>query len=119
MKHLLALVAAFTFITGFASAAETANKSCPISGKPVDAAQKSTFSKTVALCCNKCKAQFEASPKAYLSNILAAHSGQCPLSKKSISSPVNVTYKREVSFCCADCKAEFDAAPEKHIKNVR
>jgi YHS domain-containing protein len=119
MKHLLILVAAFSFITGFASAAEPANKSCPISGKPVDASQKSTFTKTVALCCNKCKAQFDANPKGYLSNILASHSGQCPLSKKAITTPVNVTYKREVSFCCADCKSEFDAAPEKHIKNVR
>lgn len=119
MKHILSILAVVSLFTGLATAAESPNKNCPISGKPVSASHKSTFSKTVALCCNKCKAQFDASPKAYLSNILAAHSGQCPLSKKSITSPVNVTYKREVSFCCADCKAEFDAAPEKHIKNVR
>ena len=119
MKHLLCLLSVLGLVSGSAFAADAANKDCPITGKPAAAANKTVYVKTVALCCNKCKAKFEETPKAYLSSILAAHAGQCPLSKKAITTPVNVTYKREVSFCSADCKAKFDAAPDKFIKDVR
>lgn len=119
MKHLLCLLSVLGFITGSAAAADAANANCPITGKPAAAANKTVYVKTVALCCNKCKAKFDENPKAYLSNILNAHAGQCPLSRKVITAPVNVTYKREVSFCSADCKAKFEAAPDKFIKDVR
>ena len=118
MKHLLCLLTVLGLAAGSATAAEAANKDCPIDGKPA-AATKTVYAKTVALCCNKCKAKFEETPKAYLSSILASHPGQCPLSKKAITTPVNVTYKREVSFCSTECKAKFDAAPDKFIKDVR
>jgi len=119
MKHLLCLLSVLGLIASSAIAAEAPNRECPITGKPVVATNKSLYAKTVALCCNKCKASFEQTPKAYLASILAAHAGQCPLSKKAITSPVSVTYKREVSFCSGDCKAKFDAAPDKFIKDVR
>jgi YHS domain-containing protein len=118
MKNLL-LIAAMGLFAGNISAAESPNQNCPISGKPAAAANTTNYSKTVALCCNKCKASFEQTPKAYLSSILASHSGQCPLSKKAITTAVNVTYKRQVNFCSAECKAKFDAAPDKFIKDVR
>lgn len=119
MKQLLPLLSILCLFAGSAAAAEPPNKDCPITGKPAASANKSVYTKTVALCCNKCKASFEQTPKAYLGSILAAHAGQCPLSKKAINSPVNVTYRREVSFCSAGCKTKFDASPDKFIKDVR
>ena len=119
MKHLVFILAALGLIASSAAAAEALNKNCPITGKPVVAANKTAYVKTVSLCCNKCKASFESTPKAYLSNILNAHEGQCPLSKKAITSPVKVSYKRDVAFCSAECKAKFDASPDKFIKDVR
>jgi YHS domain-containing protein len=35
---------------------------CILSGKDIDAAQKSTYTKTVAFCCDKCKGKFEKEP---------------------------------------------------------
>ena len=119
MKHILCLLSVLGLVAGPLSAADAANKDCPISGKPAVAANTTTYVKTVALCCNKCKAKFDETPKAYLSSLLSAHPGQCPLSKKAITTPVNVTYKRDVMFCSADCKTKFEAAPDKHIKDVR
>lgn len=48
----------------FASAAMAADK-CPISGKPADSSITSTGKdgKTVAFCCEKCKAKFDAKSK--------------------------------------------------------
>jgi len=112
---LLALAAS----SALASAAEPLNKVCPISGNPANPAITSNYSKTVAVCCDRCKAQFNATPKAYLSNILTANGVQCPLGKKKVNPSKTVTYARQVAFADAASKATFDAAPDKHIKEVR
>jgi YHS domain-containing protein len=119
MKHIATLLLAISLLAGFSRAAEPLNTVCPISGKPANPAITSTYSKTVALCCNKCKAQFNANPKGYLSNIIAAVSGQCPLSKKRSDPSITVSYSRQVAFADAASKTTFDAAPDKHIKEVR
>ncbi|MEZ5387513.1 MAG: hypothetical protein R3F13_18535 [Prosthecobacter sp.] len=119
MKHILALTFALVFAAGICRAAEPLNTVCPITGKPANAAITTTYTKSVALCCNKCKAQFNANPKAYLNNIVGAVNGQCPLSKKRSDSSITVTYTRQVAFADAASKATFDAAPDKHIKEVR
>lgn len=119
MKHILTLIAALSLLAGVSPAAEPLNTVCPISGKPASPAITSTYTKTVAVCCDKCKAQFNAAPKGYLSNILAAVAGQCPLSKKKSDSSKTVTYTRQIAFADAASKAAFDAAPDKHIKEVR
>ena len=119
MKHILTLIAALSLLAGVSPAAEPLNTVCPISGKPANPAITSTYSKTVAVCCDKCKAQFTAAPKGYLSNIIAAVTGQCPLSKKKSDASKTVTYTRQVAFADAASKASFDAAPDKHIKEVR
>jgi YHS domain-containing protein len=115
MKTLLTLVV----FTALSSGISFANTNCPVSGKPVDKAITTSYSKTAALCCNRCKAQFDANPKAWLNALLTANPNQCPMSKKSLTTKVNVTYKRDVAFCSAECKAKFDAAPDKMIKDVR
>lgn len=119
MKYILTLVASLSLMAGVSSAAEPLNTVCPISGKPASPAITSTYTKTVAVCCNRCKAQFTAAPKGYLNNILTATAGQCPLSKKKSDPSITVTYTRQVAFADAASKAAFDAAPDKHIKEVR
>ncbi len=119
MKHILTLIAALSLLAGLSPAAEPLNTVCPITGKPASPAITSTYTKTVAVCCNKCKAQFTAAPKGYLSNIIAAVAGQCPLSKKKSDPSITVTYTRPVAFADAASKAAFDAAPDKFIKEVR
>jgi YHS domain-containing protein len=119
MKHIFILVAAIGLSAGISSSAEPLNTVCPISGKPANPAITSTYTKTVAVCCNRCKAQFTVTPKAYLNNILGAVAGQCPLSKKKSDPAITVSYTRQVAFADAASKATFDAAPDKHIKGVR
>ncbi len=119
MKHILTFAFALVFAAGIARAAEPLNTVCPITGKPASPSITTTYKKSVALCCNKCKAQFDANPKAYLTNIVGAVTGQCPLSKKRADSAILVTYTRQVAFADAASKATFDAAPDKHIKEVR
>ncbi len=118
MKYLLTLLAVAAF-SALASAAEPMNTVCPISGKPANAAITTNYSKTVAVCCDRCKSQFNANPKGYLNNILTANGVQCPLSKKKVDPSKTVTYTRQVAFADAASKATFDAAPDKHIKEVR
>jgi len=58
MKTLISM-----FVLSFASAGLAADK-CPISGKPADPSITSTKGgKTVAFCCEKCKAKFDAKNK--------------------------------------------------------
>ena len=64
MKHLLCLLSVLGLIAGSAAAADAPNKDCPITGKPAAAANKTVYAKTVALCCTKCKAKFDETPKA-------------------------------------------------------
>ena len=119
MKYLLSAIAALGLFATAGHAAEALNTTCPISGKPANPAITSNYSKTVAVCCNRCKSQFNSTPKAYLSNILTANGVQCPLSKKKADPAITVTYARPVAFADAASKATFDAAPDKHIKQVR
>lgn len=118
MKNLLALLA-FAALSSVASAAEPLNKTCPVSGKPANPSITSNYSKTVSVCCDRCKSQFNANPKSYLNNILTANGVQCPLSKKKADPSKTVTYSRQVAFADTASKATFDSAPDKHIKEVR
>ncbi len=68
IKFFAPIVAAFA-LTGVAQAAPI-NKTCPVGSRP--ARMDITVmheGKEVALCCNKCKAKFEADPAKYAGNI--------------------------------------------------
>lgn len=46
------------------------NANCPVSGKPVDPSKTSVYEgKTIAFCCDNCKAKFDADPKPFLANL--------------------------------------------------
>ena len=117
MKSILALLALAAFSP--LAAAEPLNTVCPVSGKPANPSITSNYSKTVAVCCDRCVSQFNANPKGYLRNIISANSTQCPLSKKKADATKKVTYNRQVAFADAASKSTFDAAPDRHIIEVR
>lgn len=100
-------------------AAEPLNTKDPISGDAVNPAIKTTYKKVLDLCCNKCKTQFTATPKAYMNAIKTARKGQCPLSNKAAKPGFSVTYSREVAFASAENKAKFEATPDIYIDKVR
>jgi len=61
MKTLLSIIALSFASAGLAAAAAN----CPISGKPADSSitSKGKDGKTVAFCCEKCKAKFDTKNK--------------------------------------------------------
>ncbi len=62
--HAISMKTLLTTLVLLASTALAADK-CPISGKPADSSITATGKdgKTVAFCCNKCKAKFEKQNK--------------------------------------------------------
>jgi YHS domain-containing protein len=111
---LLTLVA-----TASCLAAEPLNTKDPITTDAVNPAIKSTYTKTVEFCCDRCKAKFDASPKAYMTAIKSARKGQCPLSNKASVSGKKSVYSREVAFASAENKTKFDASPDQYIDKVK
>lgn len=57
-----------------ADVAKTAlNANCPVSGKPIDPSKTSVYEgKTIAFCCDNCKAKFDADPKPFVANLPSA-----------------------------------------------
>ncbi|MFO1051477.1 MAG: c-type cytochrome domain-containing protein [Planctomycetota bacterium] len=96
------------------------NTKCPVSDKDVDPKFTSLLDgKTVAFCCEKCKAKFDADPNAFREKLglgqaaVAAINAKCPVSDKDVDAAVfsEIDGKR-VAFCCTKCKAKFDADPD-------
>lgn len=46
-----------------------ANKKCDVSGKALTEGNTAAAEKTVAFCCEKCKASFDADPKKYIAKV--------------------------------------------------
>lgn len=114
-----ALAFVFAFATGLAFSAEPLNTKCPITLEPANPAVTSTYSKTIELCCDKCKTKFLETPKAYMSAIKSARKGQCPLSNKASVAGKSVVYSRQVAFKDAAAKAKFDSNPDQYIADVK
>ena len=119
MKTLLTLIAALFISTPLL--AEPANKKCPTSGKDVDKAVTSSYSKKVGFCCEKCKAKFDAAPDTFVDKVAAykADSGKCIISGKDVDAAQSSEFKKEVGFCCPKCKAGFDKDPDGGIAKVK
>ncbi|MBL9145744.1 MAG: hypothetical protein JNM99_18845 [Verrucomicrobiaceae bacterium] len=113
------ILAALVLTASAAFAAEPLNTKCPITHEAANPAIKTTYSKTIEFCCGKCKAQFDASPKAYMPAIQKARKGQCPLSNKSSVAGKSSVYSREVAFKDAAAKAKFDSSPDIYISQVK
>ncbi len=118
MKSILNLFAVMIATVGFAQA-DAVNKDCPVSGKAVGK-QTSDYAKTVAFCCEKCKAKFDANPKEFVDKVASydAKDPKCPVSGKKSDSKVTSDYKVTVGLCCDKCKGKFEASPDKFISKA-
>jgi YHS domain-containing protein len=119
MKSIFALILAL-FTAASIAKADPVNKDCPVSGKAADKSKTSEYAKTVAFCCEKCKAKFDADPKSFVAKVASydAKDAKCPVSGKKVDEKVTSEYKATVGFCCAKCKGKFDAAPDKFIEKA-
>lgn len=113
-----------------AEGGEIINKTCPVSGKPVDAAKFVVFQEQkVGFCCDNCKGNFEKEPDKFISKIenfkpkaepvAAIINTKCPVSGKDVNEAQFVVYKeKKVAFCCGNCKANFEKEPEKFAGKI-
>jgi YHS domain-containing protein len=79
MKHLMVLMVVLGSLglgAGFAVSAEKekaaspVNSKCPVGGREANAKKTVVYKgETIALCCNKCLAKFEADPEKYAKDI--------------------------------------------------
>ncbi len=119
MKTLLTLIAALFMSSPVF--ADPANTKCPTSGKDVDKAVTSTYSKKISFCCEKCKAKFDAAPDTFTAKVATykADSGKCLVSGKPVDAAQSSEFKKEVGFCCPKCKGGFDKDPDTGIAKVK
>lgn len=101
------------------------NATCPVSDQPIDPAITSEFEgQTVAFCCPKCKAGFDADPAKYKDKIAGEKTAgpvntKCPVSDQPIDAAQTVSYEgKTVSFCCGNCLAKFEAEPAKYAAKI-
>jgi YHS domain-containing protein len=105
--------------------AAAVNAKCPVSGGDVDAAVTSAFEgQTVAFCCGKCKAAFDAEPAKFADKLpkakTAAVNAKCPVGGGDVDAAVTSAFEgRTVAFCCGKCKAAFDAEPAKFASKLK
>ncbi len=125
MKALITSIIAGIFMAG-AAQADPANKTCPVSGKAIDAAQTSEVSVTVGFCCGNCQGKFEgdaalkdAAVKKYAGSKDSPANSKCDISGKDINKEKTAKASLTVAFCCEKCKGNFDKDPKKYIDKVK
>lgn len=69
MKKKITILA-LTFAAALSAFAAPVNTTCPVGSRPARTDITSTYQgKTVAFCCSKCKAKFDAEPAKYADKI--------------------------------------------------
>jgi YHS domain-containing protein len=119
------------------SFADPINKTCPITGKDVNATKTVDYEgQTIGLCCDDCKGKFEADPKKYIGKVKefkkkksAAEevaffddpiNKKCPITGKDIVAGRTSEYEKQlIGFCCMDCVGKFESDPKKFIGKVK
>ncbi len=99
------------------------NKTCPISGRPIDAAKAKTVSfqgQEAEVCCGGCVSKFDAAPALNLTK--ATHpdakvvNTACPIMDGDADPNVHAVYKNHiVQFCCAGCIKPMIESPEETL----
>jgi YHS domain-containing protein len=117
MKSILLILASLCASFSVASAAPD-NKDCPVKGKGVS--KEVAYAKTVAFCCDKCKAKFDAAPKTFAAKIAAYKEadGKCPISGKPIDKTKTSDFKATIGVCCDNCKLKVEADPDKYLEKA-
>ncbi len=106
--------------------ADPINKTCPVSGQPINEGFTSTFEdQTVGFCCDKCKAKFDKDPAKFAEKLggkqvkAGPFNTLCPLSGEPVKADqVSIFEDLEVAFCCGKCKAAFDKNPKQFAAKI-
>lgn len=103
----------------------TLQKTCPISGKPINTSISTEFrGERVFLCSERCILKFNSSPLTCLPSFHKqmwpqAVQVKCPVLGGSPDSAVTVTFRdQHISFCCRGCGQAFRASPDKYSDSV-
>ena len=96
------------------------NEKCPVSGADVNPEATAQYEgRTVAFCCNNCKAKFVADPAKFAGKLPEVEADapcneKCPVSGAAVNAGFVSTFEgKTVGFCCNKCKGTFDADPAK------
>lgn len=100
------------------------NKTCPVSGHPIEAAKSKSVTfmgHSIALCCGDCEAGFKKEP--YVMAVCAVYgvedlkNANCPVmqDEKSAAEDLIVYKGKLVRLCCADCPNDFKKDPDKYL----
>jgi YHS domain-containing protein len=113
MKFFMLLLAT----AGLTFAAD--NKDCVVSGKANT--REVAYSKTVGFCCDKCKAKFDADPKAFADKVAEykADSGKCLMNGKPADKAQSSEFKATIGVCCDKCKTKVEADPDKYVAKLK
>lgn len=105
--------------------AELKQKTCPVSGKPIN---KDIFieheGQKVYFCCKGCPPKFKETPNKYLPALYKQIYPQtvqvkCPVMGGTVNPEVFVEHEgRRVYFCCKGCDKKFEADPKKYMKKL-
>ena len=95
------------------------NSKCPISAKEVDGSTTVAFKgATVAVCCEKCEAKFDASKHGEKVSMDRAANDKCPFSDKAIDPDAHAVVSIQVGLCCGKCAKKFSEKPDDFLAKV-
>jgi YHS domain-containing protein len=114
-KKIASVFGVFALMISSATAAETLNSSCPVSGKDIDTEKTTTHE--VQFCCDKCKGKFDSAPKDHVKKVAEAEAGKCPISGKPVDD--EVVTEVSIGFCCGKCQSKFEDDPAKFRKKLK
>jgi len=113
-------------IAARSTATNAMNTKCPVSGKDIDPTKTVVYEgRTIAFCCDDCKAKFQQDPKPFLSKLNLADASKpvntkCPVSDKDIDASKTVVHEgKTIAFCCDDCKAKFQQDPKPFLSKLQ
>ncbi|MHC4444994.1 MAG: heavy metal-binding domain-containing protein [Planctomycetota bacterium] len=100
-------------------------KTCTVSGKPID---EKTFinheNRKVYFCCKSCINKFQNSPNKYLPALYRQINPQsvqvrCPIMGGVVNPKVFSEHKgQRIYYCCPGCDRKFKADPDKYLKKM-
>ncbi|MFT4637901.1 MAG: hypothetical protein ACI8T1_001216 [Verrucomicrobiales bacterium] len=95
------------------------NTKCPVSGKAIDAEKLVDFKGAkVAVCCEKCQANFDAEKHGAKVVMDNAGNDKCVFSGKEIDAEANAVVSIKVGVCCGKCAKKFAEDPKKAMAKV-
>lgn len=102
---------------------EIAQKTCPVSGKPIDSDKSVEYEgEKIYFCCGGCPKAFDKEPMKFLPAVYKQKYPQriqtaCPMSGKPFKDSVSADLNGQVvRFCCNGCKSDAESDPDAALK---